>query len=205
MIKKVIALVFVSFFVMSGLTVLNENNQNYNISENNHINNFVDSSSFSPINYSLNVSITYSSGISSSNQIFGCFNNNLYYIDSDNIIDFNVISQKSLTFLTMTNQPYQLEIYNNYMIIGFGSGNTVKSSTNISIFDFSNSKEYNITLSTAYYYMQFSINNNNMYLSTIQDGSVYIYSISLLTDTASLDTSITIDKYILLLLIENCI
>ena len=42
MIKKVIALIFVSFFVMSGLTVLTENNQNYNIFENNNlINNFI--------------------------------------------------------------------------------------------------------------------------------------------------------------------
>ena len=47
--KKVIALVFVSFFVMSGITVLTENNQNYNISTNN-INSFT-SSSFSPYDF----------------------------------------------------------------------------------------------------------------------------------------------------------
>jgi hypothetical protein len=192
MLRKIITIVLVSFFIMTGLAVLNQGNQNYNVIGNN-INTFVDSSSFSPINYSLNVSITYSSGISSSNQIFGCFNNNLYYVDSDNILDFNVISQKSSTFLTMTNQPYQLEIYNNYMIIGFGSGNTGDSSTIISIYDFSNSIEYNITLSTAYYYMQFFINNGNMYIATVQSGSVYIYSLTS-AFISSLITTISIDS-----------
>ena len=38
MIKKVIALVFVSFFVMSGLTVLSEPQNNVNVNQNNLIN-----------------------------------------------------------------------------------------------------------------------------------------------------------------------
>ena len=57
MIKKVIALVFVSFFVISGLTVLTENNQNYNVIQNNQVNSFT-SSSFSPYDFSINKSIT---------------------------------------------------------------------------------------------------------------------------------------------------
>ena len=118
MIKKVIALIFVSFFVMSGLTVLTENNQNYNISENNQINSFTISSSQSNyFNYSISQSITYSSSISSGGQTFISYNYSLYYINGSNIMQLNFINDKTSIFLTESSQPRQLEIYNNFMII----------------------------------------------------------------------------------------
>ena len=200
MIKKVIALVFVSFFVMSGLTVLNENNQNYNIAGNN-INTFVDSSSFSPINYTLNDSITYSSAgtlgydISASAQSFICYDNSLYFINGNSIMQLNVISNTLKTFISTSSQSRQLEIYNNYMIIGYGSGNHAITSNLFQIYDFSTNKLYNITVATAYNYMQFAMNNNNMYIAGITtSGYIYIYSISLSTDSTTLVTSISIDS-----------
>ena len=177
MIKKVIALVFVSFFVMSGLTVLNENNQNYNIFENN-INSFT-SSSFSPLTYSINQSITFSKSISSSNQIFGCYNNVLYYINTTNIMSFNLSNQKISIFLTLINQPYQLEIYNNYMIISYGKGSGDESSSLINIYNFSSKILYNFDLTNLYNYTQFAMINNNMYMAGIYYTGITIYSIIL--------------------------
>ena len=200
MLRKIIAIVLVSFFIMTGLAVLNQGNNNYNIAENN-INSFVDSSSFSPINYTLNDSITYSSAgtlgydISASAQSFICYDNSLYFINGNSIMQLNVISNTLKTFISTSSQSRQLEIYNNYMIIGYGSGNHAITSNLFQIYDFSTNKLYNITVATAYNYMQFAMNNNNMYIAGITtSGYIYIYSISLSTDSTTLVTSIGIDS-----------
>ena len=192
MIKKIIALVFVSFFVMSGLTVLNQNNQNYNISTNN-INSFT-SSSFSPYDFIINQSISYSSGLSSSEQTFGCYDNSLYYIYGESITQFNFKSNKISTFLSFTSQPQQIEIYNNYMIIGYGSGNTIDSSTLVNVYNFYNSTLYSLTLTNSYYYLQFAMVNNIMYVAGISS-SIYIYSISLIDSSISLVDTLSMSSF----------
>ena len=189
MIKKVIALVFVSFFVMSGLTVLNENNQNYNIFENN-INSFT-SSSFSPYDFSINKSISYTSGISSGGQTFGCYDNSLYYIYGDSITQFNFKTDKVNTFLSFTSQPRQVEIYNNYLVIGFGSGNTGISSKLVNIYNFSNNKLYSFNLTNIYNYLQFSMNNNKMIITGVILGDIYIYNLTLSPITINLEKTLT--------------
>ena len=176
MIKKVIALVFVSFFVMSGLTVLNQNNQNYNISTNN-INSFT-SSSFSPYDFIINQSISYSSGLSSSEQTFGCYDNSLYYIYGESITQFNLKSNKISTFLSFTSQPQQIEIYNNYMIIGYGSGTNSVSSSLFNIYNFSSNTLYTGNFSYAYYYLQFIKQNNKYIFSIITNRIIYNYEVS---------------------------
>ena len=196
MIKKLIALVFVSFFVMSGLTILTENNQNYNIAENNQINSFVDSSSFSPINYIINESITYSSGISSGGQTFVCYDNALYYIYGDKIIQFNVSSKSITTFLTLSSNPAQLEIYNNYMFISYMSGGGYGySATEINIYNFLDSNFYTFNLTNAYDSIQFSVINNIIYfVSDIYSKSTAcIYSLSLSPISYTLIKSISIN------------
>ena len=192
MIKKVIALVFVSFFVMSGLTVLTENNLNYNISENN-INSFTLISN-NTFNFSINKTIVYSKGISSGGQTFGCYNNSLYYINGSAIYQFNVSNQKTTNFRDLSTQAYQLEIYNNYMIIGYGSGNTIDSSTLVNVYNFYNSMLYTLTLTNSYYYLQFAIVNNIMYVAGISS-SIYIYSISLIDSSISLVDTLSMGSF----------
>ena len=191
MIKKIIALIFVSFFVMSGLTVLNENNQNYNISSNN-INSFVDSSSFSPLNYTFTRTISFSTG-QSAEQIFGCYNKNFFYIYDDYIMDFNAINDSVSTFLSLSSQPNQIEIYNNFMIISFGG-------TLFDIYNFLNDKLYSYTLSSSYTGLQFVINNNIMYVAILQFGNptgyIYIYNITLSSNVITLDKSFSIGDYV---------
>ena len=185
MIKKVIALIFVSFFVMSGLTVLNENNQNYNISENNSVNSFT-SSSNNYYNFSFNQTITYSSGISSGGQTFVSYNDSLYYINNSYIMQFNILNQKISIFLNLSSNPKQLEIYNNYLIIGYGNGENSASATSINIYNFFNNQLSLISLPNAYSYMQFSMNGTSVYLTTIEPTRIYTYSLNLLTSVPSL-------------------
>ena len=200
MIKKVIALVFVSFFVMSGLTVLTENNQNYNISINN-INNFIDSSSFSPYDFSLNESITYSTLISSSGQTFVCYNNSLYYIKGNGIMKFNTISNKITTFLSLSIAPLQLEIYDNYLIIGYGSeGNSYSiandtESLEVNIFNFFNTQLYTFNLTYEYNGIQFFI-NNELYISEYSGNAIHIYSLVLSPFSLNLIKTITVDSVV---------
>ena len=194
MIKKVIALVFVSFFVMSGLTILTENNQNYNISSNN-VNSFT-SSSFNPYRFSINKSITYTSGISSGGQTFGCYDNSLYYIYGDSITKFDFKNNNISTFISLTSQPKQLEIYNNFMIIGYGSGNTATSSTLINIYNFSNSILYTLTLSDSYNYFQFAISNNISYIAGLSSNChIYLYSINLGDSSISLIDTLSMGQF----------
>ena len=194
MIKKVIALIFVSFFVMSGLTVLTENNQNYNISENNQINSFTISSSQSNyFNYSISQSITYSSSISSGGQTFISYNYSLYYINGSNIMQLNFINDKTSIFLTESSQPRQLEIYNNFMIIGFGSGNTGVYSLLFQIYNFYNNTLYTGHFTYDYYYLQFAIVNNEYIFSTYANGFIYNCQISFNPITLTKISTITID------------
>jgi hypothetical protein len=187
MIKKVIALVFVSFFVMSGLTVLNENNQNYNISINN-INSFT-SSSFSPYDFSINKSISYTSGISSSGQTFGCYDNSLYYIYGDSITQFNFKTNKISTFFSFTSQPKQIEIYNNYMIIGYGSG----SISLFNIYNFSSNILYTGNFSYDYYFLQFAVINQVNTISILTNGYIYNCKIEFNPFSSSKISDISID------------
>lgn len=172
MIKKVIALVFVSFFVMSGLTVLNQGNQNYNISENNQVNSFT-SSSFSPYNFIINKSITYSSGISGASQTFGCYDNNLYYINGEAIDQLNFKSDLISTFFSFSSQPYQIEIYNNFMIIGYGSEDNTVVSTLFNVYNFSSNTLYTGNFSYAYHILQFIQKNNENIISIIANNPSY--------------------------------
>ena len=176
MIKKVIALVFVSFFVMSGLTILTENNQNYNISTNN-INSFT-SSSFSPYDFSINKSISYTSGISSAEQTFGCYDSSLYYIYDKSITQLNFQSDKINVFLSFTSQPTQIEIYNNYMIIGYGSGNMGVDSTLFNIYNFSSNTLYTGNFSYDYYYLQFAKVDSQYIFSIYTNGEIFNCKVS---------------------------
>ena len=194
MIKKIIALIFVSFFVMSGLAVFNQGNQNYNIVQNNQINSF-SSSSFKPYDFILNKSITYSKNIQVSGQTFGCYNNSLYYINSDSISKLNVNTNNITTFLTFSNQPYSLEIYNNYMIIGYGNGVGNVASTLVNIYNFSNKQLYIFNLTYDYTGIQFSMINNKMIIGiTVRGGygvddELYLYSINLFPVSITLEKS----------------
>ena len=200
MIKKIIALIFVSFFVMSGLTVLNQSNQNYNISSNNQINSFT-SNSFSPYDFFINKSISYSSGTLIGTQIFGCYNNSLYYIYGDSIQQFNFKSNKIFTFLSFTSQPRQIEIYNNFMIIGYsegnvalGNGNNGVSSLLFNIYNFSSNTLYTGNFSYDYYYLQFSKVNNEYYFSLFTNGLIYNCKISFNPLSISEISKISIDS-----------
>jgi hypothetical protein len=168
MIKKVIALIFVSFFVMSGLTVLTENNQNYNVIQNNQVNSFT-SSSFSPYNFIINKSISYTSGISNGGQTFGCYDSSLYYIYGDSITQFNFKTNKISTFFSFTSQPRQIEIYNNYMIIGYGDG----SIPLFNIYNFSSNILYTSNFSYDYYFLQFAVINQVNTISILTNGYIY--------------------------------
>ena len=190
MLRKIIAIVFVSFFIMSGLTVLTENNQNYNIVGNN-INSFT-SSSFNPYDFSINKSISYSSGLSSSGQVFGCYDNSLYYIYGSTISQFNFKTDKVNTFLSFSSQPRQIEIYNNYMIIGYGSGSLSISSELVNIYNFSNNKLYTFNFTNDYNYLQFSMNNSKMIISEINLNSIYIYYLTLSPITLTLKNTLSI-------------
>ena len=193
MIKKIIALVFVSFFVMSGLMALTENNQNYNISENNQINSFT-SSSFNPYNFNIVQSITYTSGISSAGQSFGCYNNSLYYIYGDSITQFNFKNKSISTFLTFTSQPRQIEIYNNFMIIGYGSGSLCTDSLLFNIYNFSSNILYTDDFPYDYYYLQFSKVNNEYIFSILTNNIIYNYKLSFNPLSLSEISSVSIDS-----------
>lgn len=132
MIKKVIALVFVSFFVMSGLTVLNENNQNYNIFDN-YINNFVVQSP----NYIVN--LTYVSDFNLSNVIinkgltpygyddlksyYASYHSNLYYLGLYNsnyyIYDYSILSKSISQYIELNFTPFNLGIYSGILYISY--------------------------------------------------------------------------------------
>lgn len=194
MLRKIIAIVLVSFFIMTGLAVLNQGNNNYNIAENN-INSFVDSSSFSPYDFSLEQSITYTSNLASAEQTFGCYDNSLYYIYGDSITQFNFQSDKINVFISLTSQPRQLEIYNNFMIIGYGSGNTGVYSTLFNIYNFSSNSLYTGNFSYDYYYLQFaSLNGINIFSI---DANGEIYNCKVIFNPLSLTkiSSISIDAY----------
>ena len=103
MLRKIIAIVLVSFFVMTGLSVLNQGNQNYNIAGNN-INSFTLTSN-NTFNFSINKTIVYSKGISSGGQTFGCYDNSLYYINGSAIYQFNVLNQKTTKAILTTIKP----------------------------------------------------------------------------------------------------
>ena len=195
MIKKVIALVFVSFFVMLGLTVLTENNHNYNIAENN-INSFItdSSSGFNHYNFLINTTINYTSGINSAGQTFGCYNNSLYYIYNDNIYNFSIINQKTNLIIQSSIQPNELEIYNNLMFIGY-NGNTL-----FQIYNFSNNKVIFGNFSYNSYYSQFFENKNIYYVVSILNhdfpssyGHLCSYSIN--TNSGSISSGSCIASY----------
>ena len=183
MIKKVIALVFVSFFVMSGLTVLTENNQNYNISINN-VNSFT-STPTNNYNYSVKQSITFTSGISG--QSLGCYNNVLYYIYNDSISQFSFESDKISTFLSLSSIPNHLEIYDNFMIIGYGN-------TLFQIYNFSDNKLYTSNFTYSANMIQFSIINNKYIFSLLTGGTIYNCELSLNPFSLSKISSISIDS-----------
>jgi hypothetical protein len=178
---------------MSGLTILTENNQNYNISTNN-INSFT-SSSFSPYDFIINKSITYSSGISSAGQTFGCYDNSLYYIYGDSITQFNFQSDKINVFISLTSQPRQLEIYNNFMIIGYGSGNTGVYSSLFNIYNFSSNSLYTGNFSYDYYYLQFAIINGVNIFSIDANGEIYNCKVNFNPLSLTKISSISIDAY----------
>ena len=177
MLRKIIAIVLVSFFIMTGLAVLNQGNQNYNIGGNN-INSFT-SSSFSPLQFIVNKSINYTSDISSGGQTFVCFNNSLYYIYEDSIMKFSYSINKISIFLSFSISPCDLEIYNNYLIVGFGSDISGVSSTLINIYNFSNKNLYEFNLTNDYFFDQFAIYNNIMFIAGIAIDSISFYSIDL--------------------------
>ena len=199
MIRKIIAIVLVSFFIMTGFVVLNQGNNNYNIAENN-INNFT-LSSFNPYNYSLKTSISYSnqsSGITANGQVFGCYNNYLYYIYTDSIMQLNILTNKGSVFLGESTQPRQLEIYNNFMIIGFGQGSGYNSitSTLFQIYNFSNQKLIENNFSYSYNYLQFGMLNNEYFFSLLNSGNIYNCELTLNPYTLSKISSISITSIV---------
>lgn len=177
MLRKIIAIVLVSFFIMTGLSVLNQANQNYNVMGNN-INSFVDSSSFSPYDFSINESITYTNSISSAEQTFGCYDSSLYYIYDKSITQLNFQSDKINVFLSFTSQPTQIEIYNNYMIIGYGSGNMGVDSTLFNIYNFSSNTLYTGNFSYDYYYLQFAKVDSQYIFSIYTNGEIFNCKVS---------------------------
>ena len=170
MIKKVIVLVFVSFFVMSGLIVLNENNQNYNISNNNvkldtlSTNNII---SENPIKiYHIQympkrvINGAYTHALFS--QLFISYNGNIYYANGSNIVNqYN----KTLLSFPSTYVFTALSIYQSNLYIAFTNGEVYV---------------YNFTLSNDYYvnsYSSASIYFGNNSLFVFYNGILTYYSI----------------------------
>ena len=152
MIKKIIALIFVSFFVMSGITVLTENNQNYNIAENNNlINNFVVPSSKSIVNLSyvsdFNLSNLYSGlnsltslnyGYGGANQYSASYKSNLYYLGYYNsnyyVYDYSLISNSISQFIKLNFTPQNLGIYSGELYVSqANSGNVLTENLNTNV------------------------------------------------------------------------
>ena len=152
MIKKVIALIFVSFFIVSGLTVLTENNQNYNIFENNNlINNFIVPSSKSIVNLSyvsdFNLSNLYSGlnsltstgyGYSGANQYSASYKSNLYYLGYYNsnyyVYDYSLISNSISQFIKLNFTPQNLGIYSGELYVSqANSGNVLTENLNTNV------------------------------------------------------------------------
>ena len=199
MIKKVIALIFVSFFVMSGLTVLTENNQNYNISGNN-INSFTSSynNTFNYYRFLINTTIDYTTNINSAGQTFGCYDNSLYFINGTNIYNYSIVDKKTNLFIDTASftsaTPEELEIYNNYMYIGF------TGTVYFAIYNFSNSKLIHNNFADDSYYSQFFEINHKTYIDMLSEVSLvinsvsyvplYSYSININTNTISASTQI---------------
>ena len=195
MLRKIIAIVLVSFFVMTGLSVLNQGNQNYNIAGNN-INSFItdSSSGFNHYNFLINTTINYTSGINSAGQTFGCYNNSLYYIYNDNIYNFSIINQKTNLIIQSSIQPNELEIYNNLMFIGY-NGNTL-----FQIYNFSNNKVIFGNFSYNSYYSQFFENKNIYYVVSILNhdfpsGNGHLCSYSINTNSGSISSGSCIASY----------
>ena len=185
MIKKVIALVFVSFFVMSGLTVLSENNQNYNISINN-VNSFT-STPTNNYNYTIKEGITFTA--IGDGQSFGCYNNVLYYIYGDSICQFSFESVKNSVFLSLSSEPNHLEIYDNFMIIGYGN-------TLFQIYNFSDNKLYTSNFTYSANMIQFSIINNKYIFSLLTSGTIYNCELSLNPFSLNKISSFSIDSVV---------
>ena len=195
MIKKVIALVLVSFFIMSGLAILNQGNQNYNIAGNNYINSFTSSynNTFNYYRFLINTTIDYTININSAGQTFGCYDNSLYFINGTNVYNYSIADKKTNLFINTASftsaKPEELEIYNNYMYIGF-SGTFY-----FAIYNFSNAKLIVNKFADYYYYSQFFVINQKTYIDMLSETSIisnsvcyvplYSYSININTNTIS--------------------
>ena len=116
MIKKVIALVFVSFFVMSGITVLSEPQNNVNVNQNNLNPNLINPmTSFITKSYTVN-SITY-------------YNYTYVYVWDNKVIYFNYPSLMNIKNLqtgsiiqkATYNYTYDIIFSNGYMFIESGN------------------------------------------------------------------------------------
>ena len=181
MIKKIIALVFVSFFVMSGLTILTENNQNYQIS-NNQINNFVNINNNPIINLTYDSAYTlpnlYTSGLY---QYASCYDNKLYYTgyDSTNTTyGIYTLSNGIASFsYSLTEKPNALGIYSGILFISYASTN------NICYINLSNNQKTTLSaLSTFAFYPLVFYNNSIIYIAS-NDGGVLSYNINSLATT----------------------
>ena len=175
MIKKIIALIFVSFFVMSGITVLTENNQNYQIS-NNQINNFVNINNNPIINLTYDSSYTlpnlYISGLY---QYASCYDNKLYYTgyDSTNTTyGIYTLSNGIASFsYGLTGKPNALGIYSGILFISYASTN------NICYINLSNNQKTTLSaLSPCVYYPLVFYNNSIIYEGN-SGGGILSYNI----------------------------
>ena len=206
MIKKVIALVLLSFFVMTGLSVLNQGNQNYNISEN-YINSFVVPSSKSIVNltyisdfklsnlYYNNASITipcqeisytypkpnlYSASYESNLYYFGYYNSNYY------IYKYSLLSNSISQFVKLNFTPQNLGIYSGYLYISpFRSCNVLIINLNTNNSEYLVNPTNNIRPAPDLFY--------NGSIISMDDASITIYNITnkVIVNSYNFGTSIT--------------
>ena len=191
MIKKVIVLVFVSFFVMSGLTILTENNHNYNIS-NNYFNNFVVPSSKSIVNLSY-ISDFNLSNVLINNGESASYNSNLYYLGEYNsnyyVYKYSVNSNSISQFVKLPFVPINLGIYSSCMYITSNANNNSFISINLTndIEHYYGNFEDSVWYGTPFFY------NNTVIEFIYSSPNYYLITYSLInkeiTNTYSLQTS----------------
>ena len=145
MIKKVIALVFVSFFVMTGLSVLNQGNQNYNID--NNVNNF--SATSSNKYFSLNLYKEFN--ISGSHSNIVNYENGIFYLSGSSSADYIYFQNYSNII-----KEYTFNVPHYYSNISFFGENIYAynytefgSPTNICVFNISTDSSRYITVTNS--------------------------------------------------------
>lgn len=172
MLRKIIAIVLVSFFIMTGLSVLNQGNQNYNIFENS---NQIKTDTISSNNIIIKnpnkiyhiqympkrvINGTYTHALFS--QLFISYNGNIYYANGSNIVN-----QYNKTLLTFPSSYVftVLSIYKTNLYIAFTNGN-------IYVYNFSQDKNYFVdTISSNSVYF----GNNSLFV--FLNGIIYYYTL----------------------------